>query len=189
LGLITLLEIIMKAKYRIPWLAILLIVLASFRFDKYTETLSLTYDGPAVGLFVVVIIGIFLLFKLTSLWADYLVYTGKIVERSRFRFDVLIAVGIIAPMIGYTARGTSITGPEGTSVPSWLFQWGQSEAKFAFILGIIALVLVIRVYTIVTSLVSRTSVSNRVGGRIDLPPPTPPDMRVRVRRFLAVPKD
>ena len=30
---------------------------------------------------------------------------------------------------------------------------------------------------------------NRVGERIDLPPPTPPDMRVRVRRFLAVPKD
>ena len=24
---------------------------------------------------------------------------------------------------------------------------------------------------------------DRVGGRIDLPPPTPPDMRVRVRRF------
>jgi hypothetical protein len=35
----------------------------------------------------------------------------------------------------------------------------------------------------------RTRRSNRVGGRIDLPPPTPPDMRVRVRRFLAVPKD
>jgi guanine deaminase len=30
---------------------------------------------------------------------------------------------------------------------------------------------------------------NRVGGRICLPPPTPPDMRVRVRRFLTVPKD
>ena len=27
---------------------------------------------------------------------------------------------------------------------------------------------------------------NRVAGRITLPPPTPPDMRVRVRRFLAV---
>jgi hypothetical protein len=35
----------------------------------------------------------------------------------------------------------------------------------------------------------RRSPPNRVGGRIDLPPPTPPDMRVRVRRFLAVPKD
>jgi hypothetical protein len=31
--------------------------------------------------------------------------------------------------------------------------------------------------------------ANRVGGRIDLLAPTPPDMRVRVRRFLAVPKD
>jgi hypothetical protein len=30
---------------------------------------------------------------------------------------------------------------------------------------------------------------NRVAGRIDLPAPTPPDMRVRVRRFLTVPKD
>jgi len=30
---------------------------------------------------------------------------------------------------------------------------------------------------------------NRVGGGISPPPPTPPDMRVRVRRFLAVPKD
>ena len=29
----------------------------------------------------------------------------------------------------------------------------------------------------------------KVDGRIDLPAPTPPDMRVRVRRFLAVPKD
>src|SRR5437879_8926962 len=28
--------------------------------------------------------------------------------------------------------------------------------------------------------------ANRVAGRIDLPAPTPPDMRVRVRRFLAV---
>jgi len=31
--------------------------------------------------------------------------------------------------------------------------------------------------------------AHRVAGRIDLPAPTPPDMRVRVRRFLAVPKD
>lgn len=30
---------------------------------------------------------------------------------------------------------------------------------------------------------------NRVGGRIDVPPHTPPDMRVRVRRFQAVPED
>src|SRR5262245_5350521 len=30
---------------------------------------------------------------------------------------------------------------------------------------------------------------NRVAGRLDLPAPTPPDMRLRVRRFLAVPKD
>src|SRR6266498_2130316 len=32
-----------------------------------------------------------------------------------------------------------------------------------------------------------TNAPNRVAGRIDLPAPTPPDMRVRVRRFLAVP--
>ena len=28
---------------------------------------------------------------------------------------------------------------------------------------------------------------NRVAGRIDLPAPTPPDKRVRVRQFLAAP--
>jgi len=31
-----------------------------------------------------------------------------------------------------------------------------------------------------------TMLANRVAGRIDLPAPTPPDMRVRVWRFLAV---
>src|SRR5206468_3849434 len=31
--------------------------------------------------------------------------------------------------------------------------------------------------------------SNRLAARIDLPAPTPPGMRVTIRRFLAVPKD
>jgi len=31
--------------------------------------------------------------------------------------------------------------------------------------------------------------ANRAAGRMDLPAPTPPDMPVRVRWFLAVPKD
>ena len=31
-----------------------------------------------------------------------------------------------------------------------------------------------------------TQVPNRVAGRIALPAPTPPDMRVRIRRFLTV---
>ena len=35
----------------------------------------------------------------------------------------------------------------------------------------------------------RVENANRVAGRIDLPAPTPPDMVVRVRRFLAFPKD
>ena len=38
-------------------------------------------------------------------------------------------------------------------------------------------------------IVNSTIAGNRVAGRIDLPAPTPPDMRVRVRRFLAGPKD
>ena len=34
-----------------------------------------------------------------------------------------------------------------------------------------------------------TAAANRVGGGIAPPPPTSPDMRVRVRRFLAVHPD
>ena len=32
------------------------------------------------------------------------------------------------------------------------------------------------------------SVSNRVGARVNLAPPTPPDVRVRIRRFTSAPE-
>jgi hypothetical protein len=34
-----------------------------------------------------------------------------------------------------------------------------------------------------------TSPANRAGGGFEPPPPTPPDMQLRIRRFLTVPKD
>ena len=154
----------MKKENRIPWLAALLIILASFRFETHTTATCWKYDGAASGLFVVVIIGIILLFNLTTHWVYYLLLTGKLQEKPRFRFDVLILVAIISQGIGYTARGNTTISPDGSSVPSWLFQWGQSPYNLPFVISVIALALLLRVHTIVKALAESRIAANKPTG-------------------------
>ncbi len=137
---------------RVPWFAVLLVVLASFRFERHNATSSLTYDGPVIGFGVVVIIGIVILFKLSSRWVDYLVLTGRISERPHFHYDALI-VACIATMFTFYYCGDLITGMTGQAVPSWVLESGQNEARLALILGIVGLALLLRVHTIMKAIV------------------------------------
>jgi hypothetical protein len=131
---------------------IVLVVLASFHFEANGLTWCSTYDGAHTGSGVLAVIGIVLLFKLTSLWAGILAARGRIPKKPNFPFDWLILAAILTNVIGYRASGEWITGIEDKRVPAWLFDYGQCELKGEFILSVIAIALLLRVYAITKAL-------------------------------------
>jgi hypothetical protein len=137
-------------------LSILFIVLASFHYETNEPTRSFLYDGAHSGIGILAIIGIVLLFKLTSLWADILANRERIARRPSFPFDWLILAAMLTNMIGYRASGEWFTGVEGKQVPSWLFDYGNCELKGEFVLSVIAIALLLRVYAIAKALLAAT---------------------------------
>lgn len=138
-----------KAKQK--WLlalGVLLIVLTAFSFETNSTTTSTHYDGPKQGAALAILTGVILLFKLVRLWADILVDRGTIAVRPKFYFDWLILAVLVIPSVGYAAAGEYIITATGESKPSWLFRWGTSEGKDAYILSVIALALLLRVYAV-----------------------------------------
>ena len=133
-----------------------LIVLASFSVKTNSPTSSMTLDGACAGIVVLAIVGIVLLFKVTSLWADILARKGWITRKPNFPFDYLILPAILTHALGYTAQGEWTTGMRGQYVPSWVFEFGQRELSVAFILCVIAMALLLRVYAITKALLAAT---------------------------------
>jgi hypothetical protein len=139
-------------RYRIPAICVLLVALGSFRFERHTATSSISYDGPVVGTITASLIGLVLLFRLTSRWADYVVASGSVLARPRFRFDSLIVAAIILPAFGYTARGPAVIDMFGKPASLWLFEWGQNKFTPWFMLSLLLVALLLRVYAIVSAL-------------------------------------
>jgi hypothetical protein len=138
-----------------------LIALFSFHYEAHWQDSSINYDGFGTGTGIIAIIAIILLFKFTSLWAKILLRKSVISKMPIFKYDFLIILGFIIPIIGYTARGETIIDSSGKSVPSWLFEWGISDMKEYFILAIIGLTLLLRVYAILNAIIKEKN-SNEV---------------------------
>ena len=119
-----------KAKEKVLLaVGVILIVLASFRYETHSANTWTHYNGPTAGAGIAFLIGVVLLFKLIRLWADILVDRGRISQRPSFRSDWLILAVILAPALNYMAQGELIRTAAGELKPSWLFEWGPSECK------------------------------------------------------------
>ena len=139
----------------------ILIALFSFHYETHWGNSSVDYDGFGVGIIFIAIIAIALLFKFTSLWAKILVKNSIISKMPMFKYDFLIILGIVIPIIGYTARGETIIDSSGKHVPRWLLEWGISDLKMYLFLAIIGLTLLLRVYVILNAIIKEKN-SNEV---------------------------
>ena len=142
-------------------IAAILIALFSFHYEAHSKNSSVNYDGFGVGIIVIAIIAIILLFKFTSLWTKILLTNSVISEIPKFKYDFLIILGIVIPIIGYSARGETIIDSSGKSVPSWLLEWGMSDLKTYLFFAIIGLTLLLRVYAILNAIIKEKN-SNEV---------------------------
>ena len=145
-------------------IAVILIALFSFHYESHGKYSSVNYDGTGSGIIIVSIIMIVLLFKLTSFWASILLKNNVISKLPVFKYDFLIILGAVLPAIGYTARGKTIVDTSGKSLPSWLFEWGKSDLKIYFILAIIGLTLLLRVYAILSAIIKEKELQQKNPG-------------------------
>ncbi len=139
----------MKRIFNQPWAAIILVLIACIRYEYQTESSRTLFDGFSIGIAVISIIAIVIGFKITTAWAQIL-YQKKIISSiPRHPYDILLPIGIIAAAWGYSNQGKLIKGIDDSMTPQWIFEWGNRDLNGYFILSLIGLVLLLRIYAIV----------------------------------------
>jgi len=135
-----------------PVISILLLLAACVHFEENTANSSYSFYGLANGLAVLIIIGIVLFFRIFNAVERLCLSKGWLWNKLRYRYDILLPIGIAAAAFHYRSVGPMITGMDGKPAYQWQFDWSDSTLNGYFILALIIVVLLLRVLALIRAI-------------------------------------
>ena len=147
----------MKTIFRdYPITALILLLLACIKFEYNGATWTVSSPGLPAGFAVLVVLGVLMIyqiFKMFNTVQDVLISRGIIPSRIRCKYDLLIPLCILAVCNQGRWMGDPFKGGLGSSGYHWELIWGDSHWAVPFILALVGVILLFRIFELCRSIV------------------------------------
>lgn len=134
-----------------PLLPIALVLAACVRFEYHTDMCNVVIPGLAGGIVVLAIVAIVVLYRIFNAVERLCRAKSWLKGPVKFRYDILIPIGIAAVAFKGHWFGPPIEGIEGKT-RRWILQWSDSSLDVYFIVGLIGVVLMLRILELIRAI-------------------------------------